>query len=420
MTDLSRQTALVYDHGLFPYMASRLVDAFGRVLYHSPSTAEMFPVAKKALCGSGLPGVERVEHFFEHLDDADVVIFPDIGAGPLQMWLREHGHRVWGSGNSETIEVDRQSLKRLQKAKKMPLPEYWCLRGLDALREHLQDPDNENQYVKLSIYRGDVETFKHRNWWLTEPWFKELAHKVGPMAEMLEFVVEGLIKDAVEPGCDTYCIDGMFPNTMVWGYEAKDVAYGGRVSVGGELPEVLREVNDQLSEVLGTLGCRSMFSTEVRVIQDGTGYLIDPCARAPSPPSEVILELYENWPQIIYDGAGGVLTEPVPRAKFIAELVLRSPWAEGDFLALRFPEEMHPFIKLHGHCRIDGTDYVAGLDMDVIGGAVGMGETLDEAIEQATEVAKSIEGHQITFEESGFDEVRKSIEQGTQHGVYWE
>lgn len=132
------------------------------------------------------------------------------------------------------------------------------------------------------------------------------------------------------------------------------------------------------------------------------------------------MEAFSNWPEIFYAGARGELVEPIPTCKYVAELVLRSAWAEDDFLAIRFPEEYRRFVKLHGHAIVDGTDYVVSLGMDVIGGAVGLGDTLDEAIEQACEVADSIEGHQLEFEKASFDDLKETIEKGIKHGISWE
>ena len=413
-------TVLIHDGGLYPYAATKLAESFGCVLYFTPYSADNFPVSRKALWGSGLPGVTRIKDFWDYVDDADVIVFPDIGNGDLQAWLRTKGYRVWGSAEAEVLEQDRVGLKRLMKTKGMDVPPTWILDGMDELREHLEDPENENQYVKLSEFRGDFETHHHQDAWGSQPWLRRTDHQLGPMRDRIQFVVEGHL-DGVEVGFDGFCVDGRFPLTTVYGYEAKDVAYIGRVARYSELPAVLRAVNNDLAPVLGELGCRSMFSTEVRVAKDGTGYLIDPSLRFPSPPSEAVLETFSNWPEIFYAGADGEIIEPIVKHLYCAELVLRSPWAENDFLALQFPDEFRSLIKLHGHAIVDGVDHVVSLGMDVIGAAVGLGDTMDEACAQAIEVAKSIQAEGLEFsEDEGFDAIKKSIEQGIKCGVNWD
>lgn len=411
-------TALVWDSGLFPYAATKLAEGFERVLYYTPYQ-DSFPVSRKTLWGSGLEGVERTNDFFEHLDEADLIMFPDVGMGDLQIYLREHGYRVWGSAGAEILELDRVGLKRLMLSKGMARPKTWIIQGMDDLREHLEDPDHDDQHVKISEFRGDTETHHHKNPWLSQDWLRRTEYQLGmPMRNKMTFVVEAGI-DGVEVGYDGFCIDGAFPAVTAYGYEAKDVAYLGRVCKAKDLPVVLQEVNHELGPVLMELGCRSLFSTEVRVTKDGTGFLIDPSLRFPSPPSGALMETFSNWPEIFHEGAGGELVEPVPTAMYCAELVMRSEYARDGFLALRFPESHRHLVKLHGHAIIDGTDYVVSLGMDVIGGAVGVGDTMDEAIAQARDVAESIEAEGLEYEEASFDVLKERIEQGVTHGIAW-
>jgi len=419
VTDFSHMTALCYDSGLYPYAAAKLAEAFGTVYYYSPYNADSFPVSRKALWGSGLPGVTRVKDFWDVIDDADLIVFPDIGAGDLQAWLRTKGYRVWGSAEAEVIEQDRVGLKRLMHTKGMQLPDTWVVDGMDALHEHLANPKHDNQYVKVSEWRGDFESYHHQNTWLSQSWLHKTDHQLGPMRDKLKFVVEGHI-DGVEVGFDGVCVDGQFLSPCVYGYEQKDVAYVGRVVPYDRLPQVLRDTNADLAPVLGELGCRSMFSTEVRVTEEGVGYLIDPSLRFPSPPSECVLETFSNWPEIFYGGAGGELVTPEPKHAYCAELVLRAAQAESDFVPIRFPEEYRHLIKLHGHAIVDGTDYVVALGMDIIGAAVGVGDTLKEACEQACEVAETIQAEGFDVDKHAFEELEKKIEKGVKHGVDWE
>lgn len=412
-------TALIYDLGaLFPYIAQTLAEGFERVLYCTPRRDPGFPQSRHDVLGEGLPGVERTNEFFEHVGEADTIVFPDVGMGDLQVFLRGLGKNVWGSGHAEILELDRVGLKKLLRVKRLPLPPTWIIQGVDALREHLEDPENDEQFVKISTYRGDFESYAHKNSWLSETWLRFLDHQLGPLRDRIEFVVEGKI-EGVEVGYDGYCIDGRFPKTALYGYEAKDVAYIGRVVSDQALPNVLRATNAALATTLAELGCRSLFSSEVRVDEDGVGYPIDLTLRAPSPPSEGMMAVFKNWPEIIAAGAAGELVEPIPVAKFCATLVLRSPWAAHDFLPIKIPDEVRHLTKLHNHAILDGTDYVVSVGMDIIGQAVGLGDTMEEACQQAKEVAEALEAHELDYEERAFEGLSEKIEQGIQHGVNW-
>ena len=68
--------------------------------------------------------------------------------------------------------------------------------GLDKLREFLFD--NDNVYVKINKWRGSCESFFSKNYRLIEPELNELEYRLGPLAQLLEFVVEQPIDPAVE------------------------------------------------------------------------------------------------------------------------------------------------------------------------------------------------------------------------------
>lgn len=416
-----RKTVLVFDNGLFPAFATRLAAGGDHVLYYSP-WRDAFPLSRRVLPGEGLPGVERVNHFYEHIDDADLICFPDVGRGDMQSWLREQGKLVWGSANAEILELDRVGLRRLLSAKRLPVAPAEILDGIDALREHLEDAAHDDEYVKIGEYRGDFETFHHVNWFVTEPWYDRLRHQLGPMGKRIPFVVEESIAPAIEVGYDGWCIDGEYPPIAMYGYEAKDMAYVGRIVPHAELPRCLTKTMDRLSPVLKELGCRSMFSTEVRVTPDGTAYLIDPTMRCPSPPGESLMGAFSNWPDIVHEGADGNVVLPEPLYTHTAQLMLSSDWSDDEFLALRFPEEHRDHIKLHGHAIIDDVDYVVvtGMEIGVIGAACGYGNSMQEAVDMAKEVAKSVEGMRVVYDDSAFDNLEDKINEGIRYGVPWD
>lgn len=411
-------TILIFDNGgLYPYIAEKMVGGFDRVLYHTPGVGDGFPVSRKVLWGQGLEGVERCNHFFDALEGADVICFPDIGSGDLQMYLRAHGHHVWGCGLSEILEQDRIGMLRLLQAEKQPHAEFDIAHGIDHLKEILQQQDD--RYVKLGLFRGEHETRHHIDWFRSQNWVSDLQHRLGPYADHAEFIVEEKI-EGVEVGYDCFTLDGAFPSVAMYGYERKGLAYCGHVVSYEQVPQVLRDVNEFLSEPLQRLSCRGWFSTEVRVRSNGEGVLIDPCARAPAPPSGSELEAFSNWPAIVEQGAMGVMVGPQRVAPYTAELVLSSTWAKQHALSLRFPESHRKWIKLHYHAIIDGVDWVLGPpDTDAVGYAVGIGNTLKDAQQHATEVAESIEADQLDFDHAAFDELEETIAEGVGSGVSW-
>jgi len=107
------------------------------------------------------------------------------------------------------------------------------------------------------------------------------------------------------------------------------------------------------------------------------------------------------------------------RAGYAAEIILRSEWAREHFLALDIPASARPFIKIHGHCRINGRDYAAPLGIREIGAAIGLGDSLEEAVGAAIEHAEAVEGLELEFDRNALSAAMESIEQGREFGVEW-
>jgi hypothetical protein len=414
--DFSARTALVIDQGLYVHVAEKLAQSFGTVLYYCNGWRSAFPLSQCFNIGDGLPGIQRVENPWDHVERADLIVFPDTCFGAEQEYLRRRGQRVWGSGHADLLELCRDELKTVLRSVDLPVGPYQLVTGLEALAQCLRrHPD---VFVKGNLFRGDIETFRNRDWHLTKPLLDELASHLGPRQAQTLFVVEEPIP-GVETGYDGCSIDGHFPPVGLYGYEEKDAAYVGQVVADEQLPAALATVNRRLGPVLAALGCRGFFSTEVRVGPDRRPYLMDPAMRAGSPPSEAYIEVFANWDEIIWHGAAGEIVPPRPRARYVAEIILRSDWAREHFLPLQFPPALAPFIKLHGHCRSEGQDYAVPLGIREIGGAIGLGDTLEDAIAAAMAHAEAVEGIDVEFDRDALARATEAAAQGREFGIQW-
>ncbi len=414
--DFSNRTVLVIDQGLYVHIAEKLAESFGRVLYYCNGWRSAFPVSERFNIGAGIDGVERISNAWEYIDDADLIVFPDTYFGGEQQYLRRQSKRVWGSGHAEILELHRDELKTVMKSAGLPVGPYEIITGIEGLRNYLKD--NPGVYVKGNVFRGDVETFRNQTWVVTQPLLDDLASRLGPRQSSTVFVVEDPI-EGVETGYDGACIDGRFPAVASFGYEAKDAGYVGKVVDYEDLPAALREVNARLAPAMAALGCRSFYSTEVRVGADRKPYLMDPAMRAGSPPSEAYIELFSNWDEVIWAGADGEVVELRPAAAYVAEIILRSDWAREHFLALDIPRSISRFIKIHGHCRIDERDYAAPLGIREIGAAIGLGDSLEDAVGAAIEHAQGVEALELEFDRNALDAAMESVEKGREFGIEW-
>lgn len=418
MTDLSSKTICICDRGLFTTWALKMTEYFGRVLYWC-DYKNAFPTSKQYMIGEGLDGVERVHHLFDMVDEVDVFAFPDVYDGDLQVHLREMGKPVWGSGKGEELELHRWETKGLLEEIGLPVQNVERIIGIDNLREYLME--NDNKYVKVSMLRGDFETFHHETYDLTEPRLDEIDTRLGANKHSKEFIVEDAIDDASEIGYDGYTIDGNFPRLGIQGYEIKDVSYIGAIRPYSSLPKQVRIVNEKLSPVFANYQYRGFWSSEIRVPKDGKPYLTDPCCRAGSPPSELYQEMYSNWGEIIWGGAHGELVEPKSVAKFGIEVLIHSQWADQHWQAVYFPSELRKWVKLRNLCQIGDIWHVAPqtVGLPEIGAVVAVDDTILGCIRKVREYCDQVKGYSIDTNVGRIPDAIQAIRDGEKKGLHF-
>jgi hypothetical protein len=394
-----------------------LTEYFGRVLYYCPFKSG-FPKSQQFAIGTGLSGVERVIDFWDHVDEADIFFFPDVYDGDLQEYLRGLGKLVWGSGKGEELELYRwQTKMALKKDFHLPVQPVERIIGIEDLREYLKE--NEDKYVKISMLRGDFETFHHVNYQLSEPLLDEIEAKIGPYKFFKEFIVEDAINDAIEIGYDGFTIDGQFPNVAIQGYEMKDVSYIGAITPYAKLPKQLKEVNEKLAPAFEAYNYRGFWSSELRVQADGKPYLTDPCCRAGSPPSELYQEMFSNWGEIIWQGAHGELVDPQPVARYGVEVLIHSQWADQHWQALYFPPELRAHVKLRNLCQVDEIWYVApqSVGLPEIGAVVAVDDSILGAIRKVKAYCEQISGYSIDLPLKTLLDALEEVQRGEANGL---
>ncbi len=420
MIDLKDKKVLIYDHNQFLEIAVRLAKDFGSVFYFSNWQID-FPSAASKSIGRGLEdeGVVRVDNFWDYVDKVDLIVFPDVGDADLVDYLRNKGYRVWGSGKGAELESDRVSAKEFMKHLKMPVNNYEVIIGLDSLRDYLKEEKNEDKYIKTDI-RGDFESFHHEKYRLTEPFLDSLENSLGAAKFDYEFVVEDPIDAVVEYGFDGYCIDGQYPKTTLFGVECKDLGYVGTVKEYKDISELVTMPNEKFAPFLKKKKYRNFMSTEVRITKDKKSYMIDFTARIPSPPGDIYQEIIENYSEIIWFGADGIMVDPIYTHKYAIQAVIKSSWAAGDgWQAIYFPEELRRWIKIKNLFKHDDIYYFVPAfgGYEEIGSVVAIGNTLDECVELLKERSEKIEGYKINVPVGSIDKAMESIEAGKSLGI---
>jgi len=388
------KVVMVIDYGNFLPVAQRLARDFGKVLYYIPwETA--FPKYNSYVIGTGIANVQRVYSIYDHINEVDIFVFCDLFFGPMQEWLRSLGKRVFGAGRGEDMEIYRDRMKFLQTDLGLPINEYEVLHGLDSLRNYLKY--NDNKFVKTNIMRGHFESFRHENYLLSKPLLDELEHSLGIYKEDQVFIVEAPIEAICEIGYDGFVIDGKYPNKTLVGLEIKDCGYCGVVTDYYKLPVQLKKITGALSDTFRSYNYRGSYTNEVRIGVDRKGYLIDQTCRQPEPPTSLQLEIFDNYSEIVWEVAGGNVPVIRNKYKYGVQVIIKSEWAKTEPQAIYFPEQYRDFIKIKNLAILDGVYYYIpqAVQMAEIGGVIGMGDTLNEAIEQATKIAKEVKGYRL-------------------------
>lgn len=409
--DPAGQTVCFIDNGLFVDFA-RVIGAQCKKAYYWTPWQSAFPSSNSLLPGDGFDELERVIWLWDAIEKSDLVIVMDVYFGDLTAFLRKRGIPVWGGGPAEWIELNRWKFKRTLKERNMPVAHSELVIGVEALRKYLQR--HENVWVKVSLTRGDAETFHSPNYEVIEPRIDELEYRLGAKKSLMQFVVENSIDDAVELGYDGWSVDGKWPVRSFSGLERKDVSFIGRVVEYRELPEFMRQANEKISDIFAQNQYRGWYSSELRLKKNGDAYLIDPCARLPSPPNEIEQEIFSNWAQIVSEGAAGRLAEPKTVSLYGVAAMLHSSWANSNWLPLRFPSSISRWVKLRNHCRIDGIDYFVpqpGASLPEIGAVIGLGETLEGALEHLAENAGQLSAYNLETKLTDIPSALREIEQ---------
>lgn len=414
MKSVSNSTALVFDHGSFLEFALRLGRDFKRVLYHCPWQYG-YSHLNDAMVGQGFDEIEWCDDPYDPkiISEVDVFCFPDVQHSGSQLLFESLGKPVWGSRKGDTLELEREKFKDLQKKLGMPVPKHVKLVGLTALIKHLEG--HEDVFIKISRYRGSMETFHHVSMDLSQDWLDQKRMEFGAAQDLIPFVVESRIDATVEVGADMYCIDGKFPSIVLHGPEVKNQSYFGAVKPYSELPEQIKDSNEFLAETLGRYRYRNFWTMEMR-----GEYLTDPTCRHPSPAGESELELFGNISEIVWHGAHGELIDPEPVAKFSVQCAIEHEGNKKEWRSMQIPDNVRQWVKLREACLIDGIYRIVPQPEPcdtTIGWCMGIGDTMQEAVEHCLENSEELEGQHLTVHTESIADAIKAVEHEEDEGI---
>lgn len=415
--DPSDVVALVVDNGLFVEIAIKLAKTYKKVYYYVPWQSA-FAKMNLGMIGTGLEGIEVVDSIYgPHFDEVDLFVFPDIYFGHEQEHLVQMGKAVWGSRTGECMELQREGMKDILKALDLPVGKYTHVKGMANLRAFLKANDGQVFHVKIDKWRGTFETFRVESYAEVEPKLDEVEFNLGAFKHVIEFTIEEDLPDRVEVGTDAWAItddngECHYPEHTISGIEIKDCGFLSIFKKYADIPEVVTRFNERMKPVFGAYNWRGFMSTEVRVGKDMKPYMIDLCARAPSPPNELYQEQYSNLADCIWAGANGIIVEPEASARFGCEVMLHSSWADCGWQPVSFPDEIRDRVKLRNATMINGIYYAIpqSCGLPEVGAVVGLGNTKEEAIEDAKQIAEQVTGYYLEAKMGAIDSIHEECE----------
>jgi len=424
MIDLSKKVFCQKDYGLFGEVALMIARETGaRVLYNLPNKSA-FPLSSLSLVCKNFGDVEVIpdreggKDFEDYEEEIDAYIYMDIMDGAEQMKLRREGKRVWGSGYSDKLEINRKLYRELQKKLGIPAPPTKFVYGIKNLRKELQERGDKECWVKISLYRGDFETFHSFGWKTSEEIIEKWEYQLGPKKDDIWFLVEDPVEpDGVEPGYDGAFVNGEFLNPSAYGYEEKGAAYIGRICRLEQMPKPIQWLLEKHVDLLEEYGLQGNCSFELRIGKRGIPHSIDPCMRGGSPPTECIIEGFSNWPEVMFAGGDGDVVQLKPRAKYMALARVISSEAIDNWLTVDFPESIRRWIKFRNTTNANDKYQVRPSKMDTVASVVGLGDTPKEAAEEVKLHAKDIHGTGVSVLTDDLEKVLETIERGKKVGI---
>lgn len=417
--NISEVVCCVVDAGCFPSLAQMMGKVCKETHYYSPHEGEYLNIQDTCI-GEGM-NFERVDDYMEpeFYDRVNLWLFPDIGYGGFQRFLRREGKAVWGSMGSSDLELYRTQFLNLMEELGLPTVPSTICRGLDSLDEHLRGV--KDKWVKINRYRGNMETWRHQDYEHSQRELERLAMEFGGRKNTVTFVVQDTIKNeddspVIEVGYDGWAVDGEFPTKSYAGVECKNESYLGSLLEYDDLPDEVKSVNEAMSPVLKEYGYRNFFATEIR-IKDGVPYFIDPTMRMAGQTMEHLLLTCTNLPEVIWHGSQGELIVPEFSHDFAAESTLHYKSNGEGWKVLRVPDEIMDKVMIYRGCFEDGAYHFPPGCNDEVGVVIGQGDSIEESIDDLKENFSALENEPVSINEHAFVKLLEEIEEGEREGV---
>jgi hypothetical protein len=327
--------------------------------YYYTDFISTFPSFDDYASGYGFTNIKKVHDPFAHIDKVDIVCNFDVLNGDLFEFLKKKGYKTFGGGVATELELNRKALKSALSVIQLQSPPYKIIKGYDNIPVH--------SVVKLSIFRGSMETFILKNETQKKNLKTKLEIEFGAFLRDMEFVVEELLdldKNYIEAGIDAFfdAEKGGFLFPLMLGIEYRKGVYIGRViNSFGELPKPMQETLLKLSKILIKAGYRGMLSTEEFVnLKTGKHYFLDLTVRGAYPLSLGYRYAVENFKDVVFDSAN-----PKYKGRYYVSVPFNITETKNMFVNIKFPEKdkrynFEALMKVKGEYYIPKAEQPSG------------------------------------------------------------
>jgi hypothetical protein len=408
---------LVLDHGgLYPQIASSLWHEAGDVIWYWTAWEQTNPHYKDYSIGLGFGNLTKVMEWQYYVDDADAIVFLDcLGGGDCWLLRRLFPDKpIFGAGRGTLLEQDRVKFKQWIDRFKLPHNPYRIITGTEKLVDYLKT--NEDKFVKINVFRGDMESFFAKDYASVECKLDEqIIPALGPHKNDHKFVVEDAIDADIELGLDGFFngLDIIQPYFL--GYEL-DKALTIQF-ITPNMPDFFVETMAPFTELMRKLDYRGAFSIEEKIKSQQKHYALDFCARLANPLSAGYPLFIKNFRELILKIASREPVEVVCDYKYLGAYPLITQSAQDSNVEVRIDEGHKEAIRYQMVTSREGRNYaVKGWSIAAI--IVAAGNSIDEVFENIRKELPHV--HADGLDTSGIigeEKMREQIKKGENIGI---
>lgn len=342
----------VIDQGIFAELAESLSDNGRNSVVYLPNWTKSHPQFQDNCVGQNFGHLNKQNSFYAEdgtnwIDWCDLIVNPDCFDNDwIRLFKKEYGKTksIFGSGAGEALESDRWKLKKVIKNANLPLQKSYHVTGVDKLIKLLTE--SPNKYVKINIWRGDMESFFAKDLKSVEAKLNRLKTCFGPLADEVDFVVEDVIDTDVEIGFDGFFNGIDFVPTCFMGYEYHKFFYLGKVVKFKDIPPSIKETMTALKPTLQKMDYRGAISTEEKIVSQKEHYFLDICSRFMNPGGICYGDWIKNLPEVVYKvGLKQSVDLQCPDA-YVGCILLDSPDAKEEYVYIDVKKENKDKIKI--------------------------------------------------------------------------